>query len=70
MLADVEILNVMIRYTENKAAISVFDVKVLQQSSNGGHRSNKTLFGWNIDDKEKMQARLAVIILLLTKSFM
>ena len=42
---EVEILEAMIVYTENIAALSVFNVKILRQTLNRKHESKETMFG-------------------------
>ena len=66
--ADALQLKGIISHAENITALTVFNIKILRQSSSGTFGSQQTLFGWHVDDTDRKNSAVLSVIILLTKT--
>ena len=58
----------IISHAENVTALSVFNMEILQQSTSGNFGSKETLFGWHIDDTDRKEQAVLLVIILLSST--
>ena len=56
----------IITHTENITALQVFNIEIPRQSTTGNFGSKETLFGWHIDDADRKEQALLLVIILLS----